>query len=181
MCGPLRILVQGGPSSRMQYQGGRLLSYLLLGFAAGSLGASLPLPLLLALVGGGILLSLVDPRIPIWNRVRSRALQAASTHPFLLGSASGMLPCGLLHLWLVAAGASASGFQGAMLLAMLWLGSLPALELGSSFLQKLIAPLRQRFPRALPLVLVLLALLPIFYRATLQAEPGSGSPTCHEQ
>lgn len=165
MCGPLKILAGGGRFSRWQYQGGRLLSYLLLGACAGFLGASVPTWFLVALVALALLLSLPGiPRSAAWERARSRWLAAASAHPFLLGCSSGLLPCGLLHLWVAAAGASASLAQGSILLAILWIGTLPALELSAGILQPVLGPLRRRFPRALPLALILLALVPVLAR-----------------
>jgi sulfite exporter TauE/SafE len=181
MCGPLRLLAHGN-RGRWQYQGGRLLSYLLLGFGAGALGASLPPFLLFPLLALALALSLPNlPRLPAWERARARLLHAASASPLLLGFTSGLLPCGLLHLWVAAAGASASALHGAVFLAILWAGTLPALELGPKLLAPLLQPIRRRFPRALPLALVLFALVPIWLR-TQPAAPANGQevPSCHQ-
>jgi sulfite exporter TauE/SafE len=180
MCGPLRLLAHGG-RGRWQYQGGRLLSYLLLGFGAGALGASLSPLLLYPLLALTLALSLPGiPRFPAWEKARARLLHAASASPLLLGFTSGLLPCGLLHLWVAAAGMSASAFHGAALLSILWIGTLPALELGPKLLAPLLQPLHRRFPRALPLILVLLALVPIWLRTQPFAPSGGqAAPSCH--
>lgn len=180
MCGPLRFLVHGN-FGRWQYQTGRLLSYLLLGLGAGALGASLPPALLFPLVALALIASLPGiPRLPLWDTVRARLIRVASASPLLLGFASGLLPCGLLHLWVAAAGASANALYGAIFLAILWAGTLPALEVGSKLLEPLLRPLRRRFPHALPIFLILMALVPIWLRSH-PAKPASGQEvsSCH--
>lgn len=183
MCGPLRVLAAGQAQARWLYQGGRLLTYFALGVGAGFLGAALPTWAAFLFLGLAILASLPFwPSIGWITKVRARLLRAASGQPFFLGVASGLLPCGLLHLWVAAAAATASPAQGAMLLLILWAGTLPALELGVKLLQPLLAPLRRRFPHALPIVMILLALVPVWAR-NQHAKSGdakhSAGHSCH--
>jgi sulfite exporter TauE/SafE len=167
MCGPLRLL--GG--NRLAYQAGRGLAYSFLGLAAGTFGWSLPpwaLAVFALLAIAGIALQISLPR-PKWH----------ATNPFFLGLSSGLLPCGLLHGWVAAAAATASPLRGLAVLGALWLGTLPALETGSVLLAKPLARARTRFPRALPILVLLLALAPALWRARGAFEKAGTAPHCH--
>lgn len=184
MCGPLRLLSLGTRGALWKYQSGRALAYLGLGLAAGGAGAQLPLWALLPLLLLGISFSFVEKKLAPIGKAHAWILRAASSHTFLLGLASGALPCGLLYAWVAVATASGSALQGAGLLGVLWLGTLPALEGGSTLLRAPLTRLRMRFPRALPLAFLLIALLPLLHRLPIvhgsekhsQAHIG---PSCH--
>lgn len=185
MCGPLRIIAGDGWPGRISYQAGRGLAYLLLGATAGALGLALPTWALALLVFGGLLLGFSGGKLPAsWQKRRGSLLAAASASPFLLGFSSGLLPCGMLHAWVAAAAATASPLWGALLLGVLWLGALPALELGSWFLAKPIASARKKFPRLVPLSFVLIALIPLLLRFPHGGPNDAGapgaSPSCHD-
>ncbi len=143
---------------------GRLLAYLGLGFLLGSFGARIPLFFLIPLLAL-VLLVHIFLSFPMLAKTRARALRIASLHPFSLGMASGLLPCGLLHFWLGIAVASQDPYLGAALLFILWLGTLPALEFGSTLLRIPLQKARQRFPKLVPTLLLLLALLPLLGRS----------------
>jgi len=182
MCGPLRLLCNNVSGARWKYQAGRGLAYALLGTIAGGVGFVLPLWALLTLVligGAGALLKL--PSLPYWASLRKSLLRIGSTSPFLLGLSSGLLPCGLLHGWLVAAAATGRPEQGAILLSLLWVGSLPALETTPFVLGKPIGKLNRRFPRAVKLSLLAVALLPLALRLSIKADASLSvdSPHCH--
>jgi sulfite exporter TauE/SafE len=181
MCGPLRLIAGNDLGSRLQYQGGRLAAYLLLGGLAGFAGAALPLWAWIPVIGAGLLFSFADEKfLPGWKRFRGRILAAAGARPLFLGLGSGLLPCGLLHAWVVVAAASGHAASGALLLLLLWAGTLPALEASVAALRRPLLELRARFPRALPLSFLLLALLPIAWRAHIVSVPGGADPhSCH--
>jgi sulfite exporter TauE/SafE len=125
------------------------------------------------------------PIFPAWKNLRGRWIAAASAQPGLLGLASGLLPCGLLHAWILVAAATLDPLHGATLLFVLWLGTIPALEFGSFAFQRPMQGLRRRFPRSFPLFFLALALLPIFMRQgffTPDAKVPTGQPAshCHE-
>lgn len=182
MCGPLRLLSTQNPGSSWKYQAGRGLAYGILGCIAGGLGFVLPLWALLFVVGIGLLGSVLpSPALPRWQKLRRRALLAGSASPFFLGLSSGLLPCGLLHGWVAAAAATAHPLSGAILLGLLWAGSLPALELGPAIFGKSLTGLNQRHPNLVKVALVLVALVPLFLRIpTVAATPSTPPAHCHD-
>lgn len=179
MCGPMRMLLSGGSGDAGKYQSGRLISYVFLGLTAGSVGAWLPpwAPLLF------ILLFFVMTYLPPapGTQLRNKILRLASASPFSLGLASGLLPCGLLHGWLLVAASSRTPLMGAALLTALWLGTIPALEAAPRILRQPLAQMRSRFPKAIPLGLLVLALAPAIYRSSLSlvTDKGKQEPSCH--
>ena len=187
MCGPLRLFVTEHPRGRTLYQMGRALSYVSLGAVAGAVGLSLPvwssLPLLLL---AALLVSFPKAARRIRFPGQARLMALASSNPLLLGASSALLPCGLLHAWIAAAAATRSPVAGGAVLACLWLGSAPALELAPSLLRGWLPRARARFPRALPLVLLLLAMAPVAWRlraatAAPEACPMHSHAHHHEQ
>ena len=161
MCGALVAVASDGSRGARQrfgvlagYQGARLLSYVLLGTAAGSLGHALDLAgkyagfgEAAAVVAGSImllggLLSMLQalgrtalPRLPKLRLLPARAtawLGRAQQKPplvraVLLGGASALLPCGFLYAFALAGAATGSPLGGALVMGALWLGSAPAL------------------------------------------------------
>ena len=179
MCGPLRLLTGVDWRNSIAYQSGRLLAYLGIGSAAGAAGMALPPKQLLT----GILVLLVIYFAPsntfgFIGKLRQKTLNKASSRPFTLGIASGLLPCGILHTWVAGAALTGNPAMGALFLFSLWLGTMPALEASSRFLARPLAALRQRFPKALPALLLLLALLPFSLRAAIPLI-GSQHSHCH--
>ncbi len=96
-----------------------------------------------------------------WRLPKPRLLSAAAVQwlgqarrrgplarALLLGSASGLLPCGFLYAFALAAAATASPLGGALVMAALWLGSAPAL-LGFGLL---IGSVLSRVKRYVPLL-----------------------------
>lgn len=178
------------------YQAARLASYLALGAAAGSLGHALDLAgqaaglgkaaALLAgaammlwglwsmLEAGGARLRLRLPRLRL---LPSPALawlgRAGRRSPLwratLLGGASALLPCGFLYGFALAGAATASPVGGALVMASLWLGNLPAL-LGFGLL---LGGVLSRSRRHLPLLsagsVFVLGLLTVTLRVNLPA------------
>ena len=158
-------------SVQLVYQSGRLLSYLVLGVVAGSLGRALDLAghaagigkaaaivagatmvlwgLLAMLEAGGVRrrlpqLRLLPQSVLGWlGRLRDRPpiVRAA-----VLGGTSALLPCGFLYGFALAAAATGSAGRGAAVMAAFWLGNLPAL-LGFGFvLSGALFKLRRHLP-----------------------------------
>lgn len=162
-----RLAVQGG------YQGARLVSYLVLGVVAGSLGHALDLAgqaaglgrsaaifagvimmlwgLWSMLEAGGARLAL---RLPKLRLLPAPALawlgRAGQRSPFwratLLGGASAFLPCGFLYAFALAAAATASPLGGALVMGSLWLGNLPALLGFGLLIGGVLSRLRRHIP-----------------------------------
>lgn len=155
MCAPFVMLVgrrytaPAGPhrpaAAQAWYHAGRLVTYTLLGAAAGSAGAMLTsvgtllgLQRTAAVVGGAALVlsavaSLVafgpaSTRVPAWmSRLIARLGSRVPGHPLLLGAVLGLLPCGLLYSAVMAAMTRGSALAGAAALAAFTLGTVPAL------------------------------------------------------
>lgn len=155
MCGPLALAVPSpGRSlperlaSAFALNGGRVVTYALLGAAFGLFGKGLQLAGLqqgvsIAL-GVVILLGLLAPRV--WRRVRleraagafvmrmqgimARQLRRTSWEGlFLTGMLNGLLPCGLVYLAAAGALAQDGWWNGAAFMALFGLGTWPALVL----------------------------------------------------
>jgi uncharacterized protein len=141
-----RIRVQLG------YQLARLTSYVALGLVAGSLGRALDLAgqaaglgkaaavlagVTMSLWGMAAMLNAVGvalqlPKLRTTPAFLSSWLGRARQRPpllraVLLGGASALLPCGFLYAFALAGAATGSPLGGALVMAALWLGNVPAL------------------------------------------------------
>lgn len=156
MCGPLAAASAPG------WHGGRLLAYVVAGGAAGGLGLILP--------GGGWVVGTLAAAVLAWSCLRfggfiggggpvlpglGRLARWASRlgrfAGFLLGALVVLLPCGLLWTALALAAASRDPAVGALVMAVHYVASFPALLLGGGLLRRLGA--RFRRPAALLLLL----------------------------
>jgi hypothetical protein len=138
------------------YAAGRIVTYAVLGAAAGALGGVVELAGGLvgfqraaAVVAGGVLvvwaivaLSDLVPRLGsggnLFTRVAGALKGRVPGHPFATGLFLGLLPCGLLYSALIAAAARGGPTEGAAALALFGLGTAPAL-LGLSVADDLLA------------------------------------------
>lgn len=158
MCGPFVLMqtvdVSQGPVLKRlggallwRYQAGRLLTYMALGAAAGSVGEIVisrgllrwPLAVLLgtaalaflaqglarfSTLSGGMLAGLSRPLASLVV-----PLAARQKGGFRLGLLLGLLPCGFLYAALMAAAATGSASGGALAMAVFGLGTVPSLVL----------------------------------------------------
>lgn len=161
MCGGIAAaLALRAPSPRhaLLHPLGKVFGYALAGALAGALGAGLialgdaaalgrvlrtAAGLLIALVGLRILLDrppwqpLERFALAVWRRTlaplaeRLAGGDGSAAAALALGALWGWLPCGLSWTALVAAAASGSAAQGALLMTAFGLGTLPALGLGA--------------------------------------------------
>jgi len=150
MCGPLAMIVPLRGNrwlSIITYNVFRVSMYALLGFIFGSLGTQLEFlesgQRISLVMGITVLVFFVFPALfPRW-RLLSRWNAAATklygklarpimsykgwASPVLLGMLNGLLPCGLIYVALAGAVASGSGTAGALLMALIGLGTWPAM------------------------------------------------------
>jgi len=167
MCSPFVLFVSrryappdGGRSPAFAAQGwytaGRVVTYAVLGAAAGAVGGILQLAGTLlgvqraaSIVAGGVLvvwavaaLSDLVPRLDTGGNLFARVAGALKGrvpgHPFATGLFLGLLPCGLLYSALIAAAARGGAFEGAAALSLFGIGTAPAL-LGVSVADELLA------------------------------------------
>lgn len=178
--------------SHASYQLGRLLGYLGLGAAAGLVGRAADLVGLasgagrLATVLSGSLIglfglfSLLRARgVDLWsesrpsprgNRLVKLFTRLRDKPPLvragLFGLGSGLLPCGWLYAFVVAAAGTAEPWSGALLMAALWLGGLPVLLSLATVARRLQAAL----PTLSALVLIALGLFTVIHRSNIPAQ-----------
>lgn len=162
MCGGLMVTVAargtrpGALRDFLLLQVGKGTTYAFLGALAGLLGAALTraswfvwstrvLAAVAALALGSAGLTLLGRSFgptgswglslaPFWNRIFGPLLLARPAgFPLVVGLAMGLFPCPLVYAGLAAAAATASPGLGALTLAGVALGSLPALALASLF------------------------------------------------
>ncbi|MGH7696815.1 MAG: sulfite exporter TauE/SafE family protein [Gemmatimonadaceae bacterium] len=209
MCGPFVCLYAGlgnGPSNRwlhVAYNGGRLLSYLMLGALAGALGAgadrlgvlvgisraaALLAGALMILWGMNTILTARGVTLP-WRRL-TRTLrsplggllgQLGRQPPLVRAGATGLLttllPCGWLYAFVAAAAGSGNALSGIATMGMFWLGTLPALTALGAVTQRLAGRYGPRIPVAMASVVVLLGVLTIAGRVGLM--PSLALPVAH--
>lgn len=173
MCGPLMLAlpaVGGSPgrfvAGRLVYQSGRVLTYVLMGVAAGWMGRTLALAGVqqVVTIGLGLLMwggLLVSPRLlelpwlmgwvgglqrRMGGLLRKRSLVALGS----LGALNGLLPCGLVYIAFAGATTMSGGWEGAGYMLMFGLGTVPTL-LGISLSGRLVTPsLRARLRWVVP-------------------------------
>jgi sulfite exporter TauE/SafE len=195
MCGPfLAFAAAGGdtpPAARrssplLAYHGGRLVSYLLLGVAAGALGAGVEqlgrlagLARSAALVSGLLMVAWGAHTMfehtgrasrlhgPAWVRKALGAVVArvgGMSGPMrggITGLATALLPCGWLYVFVAAAGGTASPARGALVMLVFWSGTVPAMTALGLGLQRLAGPARRHLPLVTAAVVVAIGLFTI--------------------
>lgn len=138
------------------YTAGRIVTYAVLGAAAGAVGGVLQvaggligIQRAASIVAGGVLviwalvaLSDLVPRLEtggtLFARVAGALKGRVPGHPFATGLFLGLLPCGPLYSAFIAAAARGGALDGAAALALFGLGTAPAL-LGVSVADDLLA------------------------------------------
>jgi sulfite exporter TauE/SafE len=196
MCGAFVALAVGesrGWRAAAAYHGGRLISYVLLGAIAGAAGTLMnvagamagirPIAAIFAgatmVVFGGIMLlrlwgvRIAHMRLPAsWSRLVSRISMKAMNRPLviragMIGLATTLLPCGWLYAFAVTAAGTASPLQGAAVMAIFWLGTLPALVVVGAGVRGLLGPIGKRAPALTSLLLVIVGLYTLIGRSML--------------
>lgn len=151
MCSAFACLANGRAQTGAWYHGGRLLAYLVLGSAAGTLGAGLDTAGLMVnvqrtatLVTGAALIvwGLVQLRQVMrarqyvgasrWGGVLGRQLALTAqwdprARATAIGLTTGLLPCGWLWAFVATAMGSGTPLRAAMVMAVFWVGTVPML------------------------------------------------------
>lgn len=215
MCGPLLAFLGGtakGPqagSSHTQwlYHGGRLLTYLMLGAAAGalgtvvnSIGALAGIGTLALIVASGIiaysggrmlmqqmgLTSSAPPRAHGWSsRLFSwlaRSKMPPALKPLSFGLVTTLLPCGWLYTFATTAGATGSWWQGIVVMAAFWLGTLPALVTLAELTRRASGAAQRWLPRAVAVLMLVVGSVGLVHRAQFffaTKGPEAVSESCH--
>lgn len=178
MCGGLAASVSRSPTQLIFYHGGRLLGYLSLGGLAGVLGESVYLAQktetwFRALTWGGavfIAFLLISMGFQVWkgtppkrpsflSNQMSKLNYTQSSSAFITGLFTIFLPCGWLHVFIIAAAASGSAGRGFLTLGLFWLGTVPALASSGWLTQAILQPFGKKFPKFAAVVLIGLGFL----------------------
>lgn len=198
MCGPLAIAFcdKEGDSvghrlrSGLSYNLGRTFTYAILGLFFGLLGSfivvvdlqkTLSIVLGVLLVISFLLSYDIDQKInglpamkKLYDRLRNGIskmyTKAKQYHPFTLGLANGLLPCGLVYLALAGAIASGTLLNGMVFMSFFGLGTIPMM-LALVFGFRLLNPqLRFKFRKVLPYVTLFFGLF-LIYRGVVVGMP----------
>lgn len=166
------------------YNGGRLVSYALLGALAGALGAGVEnmghaagvsraaavvAGIVMVLWGAGTIAAQLGLRLPRVARLTlapgplATALRAVHAQPpvvraLVLGLLSTLLPCGFLYVFVATAAATASPPWGALVMVVFWLGTVPVMAGLGLAAQAALGPLRRRLPIVTAAALVVIGL-----------------------
>lgn len=193
-------------TATLHYNLGRLASYVVLGVVAGAVGALADLggarvgvqgvALLLA---GLALVGLGGRGLWQWARGTSSAVAATGpvrwaarlrgrrSFPVLLGALTGLMPCGWLWAYVVVAAGTGSVADGALVMAVFWLGTVPALAIVGVTLGKLGRQAGPHLRWAVPLLMLVAGGLTLATRGrmvlgqpvTTHADVASPQPSCH--
>jgi sulfite exporter TauE/SafE len=177
----------GAAIGHVAYNLGRLVAYAALGAVAGALGASLDMggawlgvQRLAAVVAGAFIalwgtVALLEslgrdvPRLgpPPWlYGLVSRGARLITgwrpaTRALAIGLLTGCLPCGWLYAFVVTAAGTGSAADGAGLMAVFWIGTLPVMVSLGVGLRRLVGPLRRYVPTACATAMILVGLLTV--------------------
>ena len=174
MCGPVACS-SGLQGQSHVYHLGRLMSYLILGLLAGSLGYTLineqvlPFKYSAGIMMGALLCSLGINFFFGWNwpeKILKGAgrklwnhllpfLRKQNSQKFLLGFFTGVLPCGWLYSFVLVAAATKSPTIGALTMFAFWLGTVPALLLMSAGFRRLIRAPQTKLRQTLGVLFIL--------------------------
>lgn len=200
MCGPLATVGCRAGLSKSSHAGpwlfvtGKLLSYSLLGLAAGWLGRALlgtgllgTTTAYLSLIGGIVMIAaIVLARFKVTSSGAASvsvlaarfALRMGKQAPLLLGVAAALLPCGLLYAMVARSAAAAEPLQSMALMQSFGLGTTPAL-LGLGLIVRWIPQRWSRFGSALGEVILMLSAGVLIWRGIGGLlHPASGPACC---
>ncbi len=205
MCGPLVGLHGGAQSLRLAivHSLGRLSTYVVLGAIAGAIGRAVDLAGDLAvvqraatLVAGGVIVVWGIAQLATalgWRTARvghrsaafaTGLVQLRSRPParraWLTGVLTGLLPCGWLWAFVVAAAGTGSMLEGAATMGAFWLGTVPVmlgvLTIGGALLSRI----RARIPAITAVTLIALGIATLALRWGDAGAKQVTSPSCHE-
>lgn len=185
------------------YNGGRLITYLTLGLAAGAIGSAADLGGSLAgvqnaaaIIAGGLMiifglgavLRACGARVgrvalpKWWEGLALRAHRAALRLPprrraLAIGLLTTLLPCGWLYAFVVVAAGTASPVLGAAAMLAFWGGTLPMMVGLGVAVQQLSGALRKRLPLLTAVLLLVVGVATLtgrFNIGAMDAAPASG-------
>lgn len=207
MCGPLVMNFASNRRRMIGYQLGRMISYTGAGALAGALGQSIlsasRLPWVTSLSLGLIAIFLIitgyrtliqkplhlplpqfmtRPLFKIWSRLRSSRAMPADLTAGLAGLLTLFLPCGHLYGFLVGAMATGGATKGAAFMMAFWLGTVPALGFGASWLRKWLQPGLSKRPQWAGALLILAGFFSLYtFASNLKSLDHAAHPSVQEK
>lgn len=106
--------------------------------------------------------------------------RTAARRAWLIGTLTGLLPCGWLWAFVVMAAGTASWAAGALVMATFWLGTVPAMLGVVRFAGPLVARVRARMPVITAIVLIALGLGTLALRWHDAGVAQVAAPSCHD-
>ncbi len=189
--------------SHALYNVGRLVSYLLLGALAGALGSGVTQIGAFAGIGraativAGVLMiawaiSMIAAQqglrvgfrttaVPLWwQQGIGRLLHAIREQPMpvraaLTGLGTTLLPCGWLYVFVASAGGTGSVRNGMLVMAVFWLGTVPALLAVGIGAQRIFGPFRRKLPTLGAVTVLVMGVLSVTGRLTMSTDPSAHS------
>lgn len=204
MCGPLVGLHGGARTVRLAlvHALGRLTTYAVLGTFAGLVGRAVDLAgnlgavqRAVTIVAGGAVIAWGLFQLAIvlgWARdpeVASTAFSSslvrigtkrAATRAWLVGVLTGLLPCGWLWAFVVTAAGTAHPVSGAAVMAVFWLGTVPAMTGVLATSGVIVRWLRHRLPVVTAIVLIAMGVTTLASRWSDAGATQVVKPSCHE-
>jgi sulfite exporter TauE/SafE len=182
MCGPIAITVNNSNGYLSFYHFGRLISYLTLGVIAGYFGekllaskyqvvsitSAILVSVFLVFSGYKLIrqktldLSFSKKLTPFlfipakWARTQNPAVKSLT-----MGIVNGFIPCGWLYVFVLGSIAAKEALYGAILLAIFWLGTVPALTAFAIFYKKFFNRFPLKLNQAAGIILVIVGLVNI--------------------
>ncbi len=164
------------------YNFGRLVTYIIMGAAAGVLGSALDLggsmlgvQRMAAAVAGGMMLlfgvvavlrhlGFHIPRLPlpgllarVVRRSHERAFRLTPlARAAVVGLSTTLLPCGWLYAFVITSAGVADPVWSALTMATFWIGTLPVMAALGFGVQSLAGPMRRHLPLATSVILVVI-------------------------
>lgn len=206
MCGPLVGLHGGAKTMRLAlvHSLGRLTTYLALGVIAGLVGSAVDLAGSMAdiqrgatiaaaalIIGMGVYQILEIYRAPARARARGRSpFTAALVHirprsavkrSYLIGTLTGLLPCGWLWAFVIAAAGTASPLTGGLTMAAFWLGTVPAMVGLLRVTGPLLSRIRARMPAITAIALIAVGVGTLALRWRDAGATQVEAPHCHDK
>lgn len=204
MCGPLAGMHGGAQTLRLAliHSLGRLTTYATLGVLAGLVGRAVDLAGRLAevqrvaaIIAGVVILGWGVMSIAValgWRHearlegvLFRRGLvqlrrRPPATRAWFIGVLTGLLPCGWLWAFVMSAAGTSSPLMGAAVMAVFWLGTVPAMTGVLTVGGPVIAWLRKRLPIVTAVVLIAVGFITLASRWPDAGASGVARPSCHD-
>lgn len=202
MCGPLAGLHGGAKTIRLAtvHSLGRLSTYALFGALAGLVGSAVDLAgrvgnlqRAATIVAAATIICMglvqvaqvrVARRRPRSGSSFTAALvrlrpRSAVKRAWLLGSLTGLLPCGWLWAFVIAAAGTASATDGALVMTAFWIGTVPAMVGLLRFAGPVVDRIRARMPAVTAVALIAIGLGTLALRWRDAGPVAIEAPHCH--